>query len=222
MTRCQNCGLPTPAALCAFCDAHCRPMLAAVRAELMADARPKNPARNYPNPNRRKGRGKQLPRVMVVAGKPIACPSCGGVNTRQHGNAATRQCLGCFTRFVIEQEYEISGPVRRSPKKLTIQSEPPAVHIDGIPIRLQLKQHQLLDLLVRNAGRLVPYETVYRELWGNRAVEGQYNIHFQKRQLLDRTTPHLKVELVKTVPKRGLVLDARVCDIEIVGMEAAA
>ena len=87
---------------------------------------------------------------------------------------------------------------------------PGHIYVDGKPVFVQFLQYQLATLLAEHPGVCVPYDTVYRELWGrkNRIVEPN-QIHYQARQLrkaINESVNH-RDKLIKTITKHGLVLD---------------
>jgi len=73
---------------------------------------------------------------------------------------------------------------------------------------LQEKQFLLIRCLATAAGTCVPYERIYRDVWGDTIVEHN-QMHFQKRRLIERiqnVEPDI-AKTIKTVPKRGFMLD---------------
>lgn len=100
---------------------------------------------------------------------------------------------------------------------------PNRVLIEGEEARVQEKQYRLIRLLAESPGECVPYDTIYAELWGSAIVENN-QMHFQKRKLLERigaVRPEHK-HLVKTVPKRGFMLDVAAGDVEVRKVESKA
>jgi len=96
-----------------------------------------------------------------------------------------------------------------SPPALIIDDRRPGqICVDGKSVKLQEKQYRLVRFLAETPGECVSYDKVYAALWGDTIVE-QNQIHFQKRRLLERikeASPH-RAEIVRTIPKRGFVLD---------------
>lgn len=87
-------------------------------------------------------------------------------------------------------------------------NRPGEVWLEGKKIQLPEKQYRLLCLLAQNAGRCVPYEEVYKELWNDIIVEDA-QMAFQKCMLLRKLceiSPQWK-ERLRTIPKRGFILD---------------
>ncbi|MDX9971968.1 MAG: winged helix-turn-helix domain-containing protein, partial [FCB group bacterium] len=68
----------------------------------------------------------------------------------------------------------------------------------------------LLRALAEAPGECVPYETLYKAVWGDTVVENN-QMHFQKAQLLRRIASILpdRTELVRTVTKQGFRLELR-------------
>lgn len=102
---------------------------------------------------------------------------------------------------------EIRPPA--SPPVLIIDDRRPGeIWVDGKPVRLQEKQFRLVRALAEFPGECVGYERIYTAIWGSTIVESN-QMHFQKRRLLDRikeAAPH-RADLVRTIPKRGFMLD---------------
>lgn len=85
---------------------------------------------------------------------------------------------------------------------------PQRIQIAGEDVLLQEKQFRLVQVLARTPGECVPYERIYRHVWGDAIVEDN-QMHFQKRKLVKAIVevhPDRR-DLVKTVPKRGFMLD---------------
>ena len=93
---------------------------------------------------------------------------------------------------------------------------PDRVLLEGEEVRLQEKQYRLIRLLASRAGECVPYEEIYETLWGAVIVENN-QMHFQKRKLIEsiRAARPDRKDLVRTVPKRGFVLDLQPADVDI-------
>jgi DNA-binding winged helix-turn-helix (wHTH) protein len=75
-------------------------------------------------------------------------------------------------------------------------------------VKLQEKQYRLIRVLSVLPGECIPYETIYKMVWGNTIVETN-QMHFQKRKLLEsirQVLPH-RADLITTVPKRGFTLN---------------
>ncbi len=95
----------------------------------------------------------------------------------------------------------------REPVLVIDDRHPAEILLDGIHIRLQEKQYRLIRVLATAPGECIPYDTVYKKVWGDTIVN-ESQMSFQKRKLLSRIAEHLpdRSELVMTVPKRGFVL----------------
>ncbi len=86
--------------------------------------------------------------------------------------------------------------------------QPDRIELDGKVVILQEKQYCLIRILAATPGQCVPYDTIYAALWGDTVVENN-QMHYQKQNLLKRirsTVPD-RANLVRTIPKRGFVLD---------------
>ena len=97
---------------------------------------------------------------------------------------------------------------RPRPVLIVDDKTPGEISLDGVRISLQEKQYRLIRVLALNPGVCVPYDTIYAVVWGEVVVENN-QMHFQKRNLLKRIGALLpdRVGLVRTIPKRGFVLD---------------
>ncbi len=96
-----------------------------------------------------------------------------------------------------------------APPKLVVDDRRPnEVRVLGITVTLQDKQYRLMRLLAARPGECVPYEEIYRAVWGETIVENN-QMHFQKSLLLKRiasVAPELS-GIIKSVPRRGFLLD---------------
>lgn len=66
------------------------------------------------------------------------------------------------------------------------------VRVSGIEIKLTATEYQLLCLLVKNAGKVVPHRTILKEVWGPNSVEHNHylRVYFgQIRKKIDAVTP---------------------------------
>ncbi len=85
---------------------------------------------------------------------------------------------------------------------------PDRIYMDGMPVPLPFLQFRLASLFGRHPGQCIPYETIYRELWGNQIVEDN-QIHFQLsrlRKAITKLAPH-RASLIRTIHKIGVMLD---------------
>lgn len=95
-------------------------------------------------------------------------------------------------------------------------ARPDHIQVKGKRVPLQDKQLRLVHLLAEQTGTCVSYDEIYDALWGATIVE-QNQLHFQKRKLkkaISEVAPECG-ELIKTVPKRGFMLDLGVSDVSI-------
>ncbi|NIA13543.1 MAG: DEAD/DEAH box helicase [Nitrospiraceae bacterium] len=95
-----------------------------------------------------------------------------------------------------------------APVLIVDDRHPGQMVLDGARIQLQEKQYRLIRVLAKAPGQCVPYETIYQAVWGDTIVEPN-QMHFQKRKLLDGVRANLpdREDIIKTVPKRGFVLN---------------
>ena len=96
-----------------------------------------------------------------------------------------------------------------SPPLLIIDDRRPnEIRVLGITVTLQDKQYRLIRLLAAHPGECVPYEEIYRAVWGETVVENN-QMHFQKSLLLKRiaaVAPEWS-GIIKSVPRRGFLLN---------------
>jgi len=100
-------------------------------------------------------------------------------------------------------------PVRKKTPVLVVDEKRPGeILLDGARIRLQEKQYRLICVLSALPGECIPYETIYKMVWGETIVEPN-QMHFQKRKLIESIMAHLpdRAQVVTTVPKRGFMLN---------------
>jgi DNA-binding winged helix-turn-helix (wHTH) protein len=107
-------------------------------------------------------------------------------------------------------------PAASPPLLVVDDRHPNEIRLDGHSIRLQEKQYRLIRTLAAAPGECVPYETIYTAVWGDTIVEPN-QMHFQKRRLLDRIKEAVpsRADLVKTIPKRGFVLDLTAAQVAL-------
>ena len=94
-----------------------------------------------------------------------------------------------------------------APLLVVDDARPGRIELDGRIIPLQDKQYRLMRTLAMQAGQCIPYEDIYRDVWGDVIVEDN-QMHYQKRMLVKRiaaANSEYKT-LISTVPKRGFIL----------------
>lgn len=125
--------------------------------------------------------------------------------------AADAQRLKKWAARTVEQgptEAPQPQPTPTAPTLVVDDRRPGEIVLDGIRIPLQEKQYRLIRVLAGAPGECVPYDTIYKRLWGDIIVESN-QMHFQKRKLLDGVKEHTpaRADFIKTIPKRGFMLD---------------
>ena len=102
----------------------------------------------------------------------------------------------------------IQPPPASGPVLIVDDRHPGEILLDGQSIRLQEKQYRLIQCLATSPGVCLPYEVLYRKLWGNIIVESN-QMHFQKRKLLEAISEKQpdRAGLITTIAKRGFVLN---------------
>jgi len=105
---------------------------------------------------------------------------------------------------------EACAPPASPPRPVLIvdDTEPGKIEIAGTPVPLQEKQYRLIRLLAEHPGACIPYEVIYKALWGDAIVEDN-QLHFQKGKIVKalRAAAPTHEGMIKTVPKRGFLLD---------------
>lgn len=107
-------------------------------------------------------------------------------------------------------------PSASLPVLIVDDRRPGQITLDGMPIRLQEKQYRLVRVLARSPGECVSYDLVYKAVWGDAIVEPN-QMHFQKRRLIERIREAVprRADLIRTVPKRGFMLDMDPRDVAV-------
>jgi len=113
-------------------------------------------------------------------------------------------------RWATGQSKQDGSPEKRTVKPLLIvdDTRPGEIELDGRVLPLQDKQYRLIRILAMHPGQCVPYDILYRDMWGDIIVEDN-QMHYQKRMLVKRLAaagPAWET-LITTVPKRGFTLN---------------
>ena len=83
--------------------------------------------------------------------------------------------------------------------RLRYQVEDRTLFVDGEPVRLTATELKIVDLLMRNVGRIFPAEEIYRRVWGEEpyATENTVMVHIrrirEKIELNPKEPEYLKV-----------------------------
>ncbi len=100
---------------------------------------------------------------------------------------------------------------------------PGEIRFKGTVVALQDKQYRLIQALARRPGECIPYEEIYRGVWGEAVVEDNQR-HYQKRMLIRRLAeadPEC-AKLVSVVPKHGFVLNLAPEQVRVIEAGARA
>ncbi|HOJ33411.1 MAG TPA: DEAD/DEAH box helicase [Candidatus Hydrogenedentes bacterium] len=110
-----------------------------------------------------------------------------------------------------------SKPDATHPLLLVDDHRPDRILLYGKAVSLQEKQFRLIRVLAASPGKCVPYDIIYREVWGDAVVEPN-QMHFQKRRLIERIQQVAPEQAlcIKTVPKRGFMLDLPPDSVQVV------
>jgi replicative superfamily II helicase len=91
------------------------------------------------------------------------------------------------------------------------QKHPGTVEYRGKTVRLTSKQFWLLESLAESPGRCVPYDSIYKKVWGDDVVVEMQQISYHKTQLLKKlrkVAPDAEVaRLITPISGEGLVLN---------------
>jgi helicase len=87
---------------------------------------------------------------------------------------------------------------------------PDLAMVNGVEVALRPMEFQLLSLLTRSPQRCVSFDALYDELWGSREAVEPQQIYWHRHNLSKKlmgALPEGSPELVRTIPRRGLMLD---------------
>lgn len=88
--------------------------------------------------------------------------------------------------------------------KLMLYPETGGAAYDGAKIPLTPKEYEILELFVRNAGKIVAHETLLTRIWGYDFSGNEGIIHASVKKLRDKLPPNL----IRTVKGVGYCLEA--------------
>ncbi|MEW6557190.1 MAG: DEAD/DEAH box helicase [Elusimicrobiota bacterium] len=103
-------------------------------------------------------------------------------------------------------------------------NQPDVIIYKGQAVKLNQKQFQLINILVKSPGDCVSYQTIYNQLWTDLSSTSPLQIQYHKSQLLTKIKQAVSHErdvnnFIITIPKEGLKLNLRKEDIKINGLE---
>ncbi|MCL2509096.1 MAG: response regulator transcription factor [Oscillospiraceae bacterium] len=87
--------------------------------------------------------------------------------------------------------------------KLTLYPENYGAEYDGAKIQLTPKEFEILELFVRNKGRIIPHENLLTQIWGYDFDGNEGIIHASVKKLRDK----LPCNIIRTVKGVGYRLD---------------
>ena len=125
--------------------------------------------------------------------------------------AETARALRMWARreqSAVSPEDPETPSATRIPALIVDDAAPGEVLLDGVRVPLQEKQYRMIRILAANPGVCVPYDCIYKAVWGDAIVEDN-QMHFQKRKLaaaIAAASPR-RDGAIKTIPKRGFMLD---------------
>jgi len=150
---------------------------------------------------------EDLAAVLNKAGSHSRASGGGGGNNNLQSEVQNSQSLKNWAQACLAGTTR-ANPVQIVPVLVVDDRRPGEILVDGQKIPLQEKQYRLIQVLAALPGECVPYETIYKMVWGSTIVETN-QMHFQKRKLLEsiRQAAPNRTGLVTTVPKRGFTLN---------------
>jgi DNA-binding response OmpR family regulator len=86
---------------------------------------------------------------------------------------------------------------------------PDRVMLDGKPVELRPAEFRLLKVLAETPQACVEYDVIYRGMWGDETFVEPAQIYSHRSRLaskLDDAVPGAD-DLLRTIPKRGIMLD---------------
>ncbi len=111
--------------------------------------------------------------------------------------ARVRSHLRRYTRLGDIHANPQSGEIRNG--RLCYQAQERTLYADGEPVRLTATETKIIDLLMRNPGRIFPAEEIYRRVWEEEsfAPENTVMVHIrrirEKIELNPKEPEYLKV-----------------------------
>ncbi len=148
--------------------------------------------------------------ILALEAAGVSTPAALANASHERLERIVPACARALQRWA--QSHDEGGPKNQEelvdPVLIVDDRKPGFIQLDGVSIRLQDKQYMLICLLAERPGECVPYETIYRTLWGDAIVEDN-QMHFQKKKLLSAITKALPERggLIAAVPKRGFSLN---------------
>jgi len=132
--------------------------------------------------------------------------------------------LGAPHNFELENHYNLPilvvimwfppPPPKPLPAILVVdRKHPGTIEYRGKTAKLTSKQFWLLAALAETPGRCIPYDTIYKKVWGDDVVVEMQQISYHKTQLLKKlrkVAPKAEVAgLITPISGEGLILNLR-------------
>lgn len=111
--------------------------------------------------------------------------------------ARVKSQLRRYTRLGDIHANAVSGRIGNG--RLCYHTDEKVLYVDGEPVRLTATETKIMDLLMRNAGRIFPAEEIYRRVWEEEcfAPENTVMVHIrrirEKIELNPKEPEYLKV-----------------------------
>lgn len=88
--------------------------------------------------------------------------------------------------------------------RLTVDMSARSVSVNGQPVKLTRTEYELLQILLRNAGRVLTYPQLLESVWGPGHVNRTHYLHVYMTYLREKIERNpAEPELLKTVPRVG-------------------
>ncbi len=126
---------------------------------------------------------------------------------------ARRVCASRAAGAARPSQTPQAEPEPEAPPVLSLNSErSDVVMLGGQEVAVTDKEFRLLRILARRPGRCVPYDDMYKELWGMGTLVEVAQIGWHRHGLekkLMRALPQGAARLIKTIKGQGLLLDLK-------------
>ena len=133
---------------------------------------------------------------------------------RAEGNATPsstcRSALQSATSARHPEHSEGSPPDRPNVTLVVDEGRPDLAIVHGNEVHLRPMEFQLLSVLAHQPRRCVSFDRLYDELWGSKEAVEPQQIYWHRHNLakkLRQGMPPDAQDLVRTIPRRGLMLD---------------
>ena len=106
----------------------------------------------------------------------------------------------------ISRRAQLPQPVNFQFANLSLNTITREVTREGVPIRLTRREHDLLELLIRNAGRPVTRDVILQAVWGFRSDIEENTVEAFVKLLRQKVDAPFSIRLIQTVRGVGYCL----------------